>query len=209
EIGARLGMSRQAARQRWAPLVDSTLPPLRPRLQRCLEQADEEARLDGSAEVTTLHLLLGLQREGVAANALRSLGISDNRLRPAVRARLGVGGAVSDTPPPSSAELTRAIDAAADLTRRRSFWRSEAQEVGTEQVLFVLGVDRGSPTQLVLDDLGITIPDVKRALEQTLNPVDAPRLRRRRPGRNCNRICSFCGRAESAGTTVVAGPGGA
>jgi hypothetical protein len=172
-----------------------------------LEQADEEARLDGSAEVTTLHLLLGLQREGVAANALRSLEISDDRLRPAVRARLGAPGAVSDKPPPRSGELTCAIEAAADMTRRRSFGRSEAHEVGTEQVLFVLGVDRGSPTQLVLDDLGVTIPDVKRALEQTLNPVDAPRLRRRRRGRNCNRVCSFCVRAESAGTAVVAGPG--
>jgi len=41
EIGERLGVSKQAARKRWAPLVESTLQPLRPRLQRCLEQADD------------------------------------------------------------------------------------------------------------------------------------------------------------------------
>src|SRR3954451_114209 len=71
DIGARLGVSKQAARQRFAaPAPAGVLPfspRLAPRLQTCLDQAGHEARTDGSAEIGTHHLLAGLLAEGVAA----------------------------------------------------------------------------------------------------------------------------------------------
>src|SRR5262245_44648994 len=55
EIGARLGVSKQAARQRFADtLVAGGLPfaaRTAPRLQVCLDQASEHARADGVAEI--------------------------------------------------------------------------------------------------------------------------------------------------------------
>jgi glyoxylase-like metal-dependent hydrolase (beta-lactamase superfamily II) len=35
------------------------------------------------------------------------------------------------------------------------------------------------------EDLDVAIPDIRRVLQQSLDPVDAPRLRRRRRGRQC------------------------
>jgi hypothetical protein len=200
EVGERLGVSKQAVRKRWGDRVDKPLLPRRSRLARCIEQAAQEATADGSAEITTMHLLLGLQREGMAAAALRELKVSDDRLRSAVRARLGPSRPPRDEAPPSSAEMTSALAAAAEFARQRG-----APEVGTEHVLFVLGVDRGAPTQLVLDDVGVGIRDMKRALESCLGPGSGKRGRRR-GRRRCYASCSFCGKSETGGVTLVAGP---
>ena len=77
EIGARMGVSKQAARQRFAqPLAAAAgLRPggrLKPkdRLLACLEAAGREAAADGAAEIGTHHLLIGLFYEGVAAAIL-------------------------------------------------------------------------------------------------------------------------------------------
>src|SRR5215470_11380315 len=75
EIGSRLGVSKQAARQRFG---DPTGPAgalafavrKAPRLQACLDQAAIAARADGAAEIGTHHLLAGLLAEGVAAAIL-------------------------------------------------------------------------------------------------------------------------------------------
>src|SRR5829696_9644616 len=73
-IGDRLGVSKQAARKRFADRVQSTFPyQFRPRLRACLDQAHREAQADGSSEVGTHHLLAGLLAEGVAAAMLEKL----------------------------------------------------------------------------------------------------------------------------------------
>ena len=58
-------------------------PTLSPRTKRVIQMAVEEARLMGHRYVGSEHLLLGLVREGdgIAANVLRSLGISPDRVR--------------------------------------------------------------------------------------------------------------------------------
>src|SRR5512138_2205565 len=60
EIGARLGVTKQAARQRFAPATTAAMPfAAHPaaRLRACLDQAAQEARADGAADIGTHHLL--------------------------------------------------------------------------------------------------------------------------------------------------------
>src|SRR5215208_3478072 len=81
-IGDRLGVSKQAARKRFADRVQATFTPkLRPRLRACLDQAQREAQADGSTEVGTHHLLAGLLAEGVAAAILEKLGVTADVIR--------------------------------------------------------------------------------------------------------------------------------
>jgi hypothetical protein len=75
QIGARLGVSKQAARKRFTDTVAPTpvLPPgvtLRPRLQTCLAEAGRLAQQTGAAAVGTEHLIAGLLADGVAAAIL-------------------------------------------------------------------------------------------------------------------------------------------
>src|SRR3954454_3452208 len=55
DIGARLGVSKQAARQRFTPATPPTAMPFAahpaPRLKACLDQAAQEARVDGADEI--------------------------------------------------------------------------------------------------------------------------------------------------------------
>jgi ATP-dependent Clp protease ATP-binding subunit ClpA len=63
-IGARLGVSKQAARQRFADHGPMGVLPFAarpaPRLRTCLDQAGREAQADGADEIGTQHLLAGL-----------------------------------------------------------------------------------------------------------------------------------------------------
>src|SRR6266566_4107855 len=70
QIGARIGVSKQAARQRFTtPPAPARLAGLeqQPRLAACLAAAAREAAADGAAEIGTHHQLLGLYQEGGAA----------------------------------------------------------------------------------------------------------------------------------------------
>ena len=88
EIGQRLGVSKQAARQRFTGPVagPGELPelpelPERPRLQACREAARREASADGAAEVGTHHLLVGLFEEGAAAAIMEQIGLRRDAVR--------------------------------------------------------------------------------------------------------------------------------
>src|ERR1700751_317046 len=88
QIGERMGVSKQAARQRFTVLPGHA--PLgsleqQPRLVACLAAAAREAAADGAAEIGTHHQLLGLYEEGVAAAILEKLGIRAGDVRRAAR----------------------------------------------------------------------------------------------------------------------------
>src|SRR5215207_1561128 len=81
-IGERLGVSKQAARKRFADRVQASLgTQMCPRLRACLDQAQREAQATGSTEVQTNHLLAGLLAEGVAAAILDRLGVTGQAIR--------------------------------------------------------------------------------------------------------------------------------
>src|SRR6266536_4761336 len=118
DIGARLGVSKQAARQRFIDRTTVGALPFaaRPalRLQACLDRAGLEARADGADEIGTHHLLAGLLTEGVAAAILESLGVHAEQIRTASHDLFGPPTPTPrDDTPPMSAEATCALDAAA------------------------------------------------------------------------------------------------
>ncbi len=195
DIGARLGVSKQAARKRFTGAV---LPPevsLAPRLQACIARAEQ---LAGAANVGAEHLLAGLLTDGVAATILDKLGVTGDAVA-ASTARLFDSGA-------PAAEATCAIESAAHRAMVGAA-DPEHVEVGTEHLLAVLALDHGSRAHRILVDLGVDVADVKKELAcyVTFNPPRPRRLRRTR--RASTPTCSFCGVAESARRPIVHGPG--
>src|SRR5215213_3360401 len=207
-IGDRLGVSKQAARKRFADRVQSTFTPkLRPRLRACLDQAQREAQADGSTEVGTHHLLAGLLAEGVAAAILEKLGVTADVIRDSGQRLFGPVSPATDTVPPLSAEAQRALDAAAYLARNNAPDGTAYEGVvGTEHLLAILAFDPGSRARRILNDLHVDIAAIKRELN--CNLTMKPR-HRRRPGRKprSDAACSFCGRPATEAGQLVAGPG--
>jgi ATP-dependent Clp protease ATP-binding subunit ClpA len=207
EIGARMGVSKQAARQRFAHQPAAAATGLRPegrlkpkdRLLACLEAAGREAAADGAAEIGTHHLLIGLFDEGVAAAILEKLGVRADAVRAAARELFPGAGEPSRLPPPESAEARGAIRGAAALAQRGG-----CGYVGTEHLLGALALDPGSRARRVLVSLEVSIPAIKRELECYISP---PRRRRRKRGKAADTACSFCGRPRDDSLRLIAGPG--
>jgi len=202
EIGQRIGVSKQAARQRFAQPMRvgpvNALDPM-PRLLACLAAAAREAQADGAAEIGTHHQLIGLFQEGVAAAILEQLGVRAEDVRVAARELFPGGHAPAEQPPPESAEARDAVSGAAVLARRGG-----CGYVGTEHLLGVLALDPGSRARRVLGKLDVSIPAIKKALECYISPSQR---RRRRRGRAPGQECSFCGKPSAANLRFVAGPG--
>lgn len=196
EIGARLGISKQAARQQFAVRTEPDVA-LRPRLQVCLTAAERLARDEGAAEVGSQHVLAGLMAEGMAAATLESLGVTAGSVREAAHRLFGPPSAPVESTPPHSAEVVAALTAAA---------RNAGGVAGTEHVLAVLALDPGSRARRVLNDLGVDIAALKRELACY---VQGPTPRRRRWWRHRveTPACSFCGSPQSLAGHLVSGPG--
>lgn len=208
EIGERMGVSKQAARQRFVQRAEmAAVAGLRPpgrrepqdRLLACLEAARREAAADGAAEVGTHHLLAGLFEEGVAAAILEKLGVRADAVRAAARELFPDSGPPGEVPPRESAEARDAIHGAEGLARRGG-----CGYVGTEHLLGALALDPGSRARRVLVSLQVSIPAIKKELECYISPG---RQRRRRRGKAAAGACSFCGKPGGAGLRLVAGPG--
>jgi Clp amino terminal domain, pathogenicity island component len=165
EIGTRLGVSKQAARQRFADRIpvagfEDRLS-LRPRLRACLARADTIAQDEGADEVGTHHLLAGLLAEGVAAAILEHLGVTADAIRSSATRLFGPTTPAGDARPPArSVEAASAIESAARHAQMGA-GPSGCLEVGTEHLLFVLVMDPGSRARRVLVDLDIDIAVIK------------------------------------------------
>jgi hypothetical protein len=201
EIGQRIGVTKQAARQRFAPplAADGAVLERRPRLLACLEAAGREAAADGAAEVGTHHQLIGLFHEGVAAAILEQLGVRADAVRAAARELFPADGPPAQRPPPQSAEARDAVHGAAALARRGG-----CGYVGTEHLLGALALDPGSRARRVLGKLGVSIPAIKKELGCYISPRQR---RRRRHGKTAGQACSFCGKPRTSDLRLVAGPG--
>jgi hypothetical protein len=208
EIGERLGVSKQAARKRFAAAAGPSpvLPPgvrLDRRVQGCLADAGRAAQRAGATEIGTEHLLAGLLTEGVAASILDRLSVTAETIGTSAERLFGPPRPAGPAPPPLSDEAVCAIEAAAHhaLARGRD---QDAVAVGTEHVLGALVLDPGSRAGRVLADVGADIAAVKKELACY---VGSPR-RTRRFGRRRARqpSCSFCGTGEGPARPLVQGP---
>src|SRR5215218_1258489 len=205
-IGDRLGVSKQAARKRFADRVEAMFGrQLRPRLRACLDQAQREAQAVGSTEVGTHHLLAGLLAEGVAAAILEQLCVTAEVIRDSGHRLFGPPLQATDLVPPMSAEARSVLDAAVQIARTNASDADAGEVVGTEHLLAVLALDPGSRARRILNDLNIDVAAIKAELNcyVTLKP-----RRRRRGGKvPSDSACSFCGRTAFQAGQLVAGPG--
>ena len=209
DIGQRLGVSKQAARQRFARRSAGAPGELteQPRLLACQEAACREAAADGATEVGTHHQLVGLFEDGAAAAIMEKAGLRRDAVREAAHALFPAAGesSVPDAPraegselPPESAGAREAQAGAVSLARRAG-----CCYVGTEHLLGALALDPGSRARRVLIQLDADIPAIKRELECYISPS----RRRRRRAKGGDQRCSFCGKAKDSGVALVAGPG--
>jgi hypothetical protein len=201
EIGQRIGVSKQAARQRFgdprrrAPETFRLSAPA----EGCLEAARREAAADGAAEVGTHHQLIGLFHEGVAAAVLEEVGVRADAVRAAARELFPGGGSLpGGRPPQESAEAREALRRAASIARQAG-----CGDVGTEHLLAALALDPGSRARRVLSHLGVSAAALKKGLDSYIGPG---KQRRRKRGK-ADLACSFCGKSQTQVQKLIAGPG--
>ena len=178
QIGTSMGVSKQAAQQRFVPR-GAPKEPFAPgdfsrytqRARSTLIAAEERARAVGAAEITADHLAVGLLAEpdGLAARAIHDLGVSDEQLRAAFPAPAGPAAPAepaepaapegSDEPIPLGPSAVQTLKAAAHVALRMGH-----NYIGTEHILLALLASRGA-TAATLAGLGITAPAAEKHIE--------------------------------------------
>jgi hypothetical protein len=141
EIGASMGVTKQAAQQRFVPKAPSTLDPAEgfqrftPRARNVIVAAQEEARSGGSPEIVPAHLVVALFAEpaAVAADVLGQQGVTAEAVREAASDVLPAP--VEDLPAliPFDAETKKVLE----LTFREAL-RLGHNYIGTEHLLLAM-----------------------------------------------------------------------
>lgn len=208
-IGEKLGVSKQAARQKFAHRLDVSDPigetahsmVMAPRLSACLQAAQAAADADDSVPGTQ-HLLLGLLHTGGAAGILDRVGVTRDKVHEA-SSRLFEPAVIAD----ENGDERRVVgdgeaDQAVTSARRLAARRGQSQ-VRTEHLLFCLATDHGSAAGRILGDLDVDTARIKKELQEWIAPVQR---RHRRIGRaqTTGRACSFCSCTDRP---LVAGAG--
>ena len=182
QIGASMGVSKQAAQQRFVPRGDPAGGALIPgdfsrftqRARAVLAAAEDHARAADSAVIGSDHLALGLfaEPEGLAAKAMVALGATEQQVREALGAPeqpqpAPVDGAASRVPlgPGATASLRGALKWALQMGHNY---------IGTEHILMGL-LDENDATASALAGLGLAKPAVKRELTRQFAEIQAAR----------------------------------
>ena len=186
EIGETLGISKQAAHQRF--VAAEQRPAVWPAhatdaVRAALVTAQHESQQMGHNHLGTEHLLLGLLREtdGVAAHALAALGVDRAGVMARIEERIGTG---PDRPRDELCVAPR-------LKRALELARSHARSLGhrcmnTEHVLLGLVDVDDSLAAEILGDLGATPDTVREQLAGMLG-VEPEQLRPRSHRRRLRR----------------------
>jgi hypothetical protein len=158
EIGASLGVTKQAAQQRFVPKVpgqpdlESGFSRFTPRARNMLVVAHDEAVAAGSPEVDVGHLVLGLlsDREAIAARVLAGRGVDLDAVVAAARQQVAS--------PPSGASTGRDVvpysEAAREVLQATlgEALRHDHNYIGSEHLLLaLLAADDDAADLLVLD----------------------------------------------------------
>ncbi|MEU0512547.1 MULTISPECIES: Clp protease N-terminal domain-containing protein [Amycolatopsis] len=171
EIGASMGVSKQAAQKRFVP-KDSpgagteAFSRFTERARRAVVNAEKVARGAGNEQIETTHILIGVigERDGLAAKAVENLGVTTESVGERVNATL---------PPPVDGELPAHIPFSQDgrkviqLTVREAL-RLGHNYVGTEHMLLALLDQAEGPAYEVLTELGITKDAVEGQIREML-----------------------------------------
>jgi hypothetical protein len=136
------------------------------RARRVVVLAQEEARLLNHNYIGTEHILLGLfhEREGVAARALVSLGISLEAVRSQVEGIIGHGG----QGPSGHIPFTPRAKKVLELSLREALQLGH-NYIGTEHILLGLIREGEGVAAQVLANLGAELPLVRQRVIQLLS----------------------------------------
>ena len=142
------------------------------RARRVVVLAQEEARLLNHDYIGTEHLLLGLlsEGEGVAAQALESLGISLDSVRHQVEERAGIGESASQGEIPFRPRAKKALE----LSLREALQLGH-NYIGTEHLLLGLIREGQGVAAQVLGELGAELGAVRQGVIEVLRSrAEAP-----------------------------------
>ncbi len=169
QIGASMGVTKQAAQQRFVPRGPVKLPEVPGdfsrftlRARNVLAAAEDLARAADVAVIGPEHLAAGLlaEPEGVAARAMAALGVSDGPLRSALGLpEPGPGDAPAGEPAGSGAAAARVPLGPGAVAALQGALRAALHlghnYIGTEHILLGL-VDGEDATAATLARLGVT-----------------------------------------------------
>jgi CBS domain-containing protein len=127
--------------------------------------ADREARAIPFSHIGSEHLLIGMvdERDGLAAQALRRLGVDSNL----VRARMHLHISPSDRAPEGELPLTPKALEVLEAARRQAE-RRELNFIGTEHLLLGLTVVASGLAVRILEELGVSVEQLAEALQGVL-----------------------------------------
>ena len=180
EIGASMGVTKQAAQKRFTPRDAEWehLPWVRERFTErakyALAAANQAAREHRHDYLGTEHLALGVlsMNESFATSAIEAAGIPVATARAAIEAALGP--ARTDGDPGPRVPLTRDAGKVMELTLREAL-RLGHNYIGTEHVLLGLLAEEHGRGGQVLRDLGLTTDGVEQWLLPELDKLRQPR----------------------------------
>jgi hypothetical protein len=135
------------------------------RAKHVLTLAQEEAERSHHSYIGTEHLLLGLLREsdGVAAKALRNLGLDSGQVRQTIASVLGRNERIIVQQIIPTSRVKIVIEISFEEARRMGH-----NFVGTEHLLLGLLLEGEGIAAHVLEDLGATIDKVRAEIEHLL-----------------------------------------
>ncbi|GEL17620.1 Clp protease N-terminal domain-containing protein [Pseudonocardia asaccharolytica] len=172
DIGKSMGVSKQAAQQRFVPKSDrldlDAFTRFTDRARRVLMASQEDARGAGHDYIGTEHLVLGLlsEPEALAAKALAQQGINPEQVRAAMKVVLG--------PPkdsvPEHIPYTPRARKVIELTVREAL-RLGHNYVGTEHLLLGVLAEQEGVGAKVLVSLGLVKDDAEEWMLAQIPPV--------------------------------------
>jgi hypothetical protein len=176
EIGAHLGISKQAAQQRYASqrlrltfsdLVQAgALVRFTARTRDALTRAEQHADQLGSATVDPQHMLLAIldDTSTLAAQALDRLGADRDALRASLTTPEHPETPDQTGPPPLSSAARRVLDAAVTQALRL-----QHNYVGTEHLLLAMAHTPADPTGQILATHGVAYDQARAAVRAVID----------------------------------------
>ncbi|MGI8451033.1 MAG: Clp protease N-terminal domain-containing protein [Streptosporangiaceae bacterium] len=189
QIGASMGVTKQAAQQRFVPRGPVKMPAVPGdfsrftlRARNVLAAAEDLAQAADVAVIGPEHLAVGLlaEPEGVAAKAMAALGVSPGQLRSAfgVPDLAGTENAPAGEPAPGGPAAARVPLGPGAVATLKGALRSALHlghnYIGTEHILLGL-VDEEDATAATLEGLGVTRAGAKQQIGVMFAEIAASR----------------------------------
>lgn len=170
DIGAALGVTRQAAQQRFVPapgaaitaITQASALPLSARARTALETAQKVAAERYHSTVDDIHILLALleSRNSGAIKAVKALGLRVGDVRKVAKTRLAAQGPKKNAKAPTVGRTGARV---LQLAARESL-RFGRDTMGSEHLLLGLAGETGTAGQQALTDAGVEYADLRAAL---------------------------------------------